>query len=84
MITYIPQRHAWVGEAIDEGKCLQCEVIEVEVVAGGIFSRRSAEHVETRISVVADVHPEILAARAAAKQEARAQKEAEQQARATA
>jgi hypothetical protein len=83
-LGYIPERHAWVGEAIDEGKLLQCAVVEVEVTGGGIFSRRRAEHVETRISVVAEVHPEIAAARAAASQEAREQKQAEQKARAAA
>ena len=83
-LGYIPQRHAWVGEAIDEGKVLQCIVVEVEVTGGGIFSRRHAEHVETRISVVADVHPEILAARAAAKQEAKERKQAEREALAAA
>lgn len=77
----IPQRHAWVAEAIGEGKVLECAVIEVEVTGGGIFSKRRAEHVETRISVVANVHPEIIAARAAARQEAREQKQAQQQAR---
>ncbi|XIA63093.1 hypothetical protein ACFIOY_27955 [Bradyrhizobium sp. TZ2] len=83
-LGYIPQRHVWVSEAIGEGKILQCAVIEVEVAGGGIFSKRRAEHVETRISVVADVHPEIIAARAAARQEAREQKQAEQKARAAA
>lgn len=83
-LGYIPHRHAWVGEAISEGKVLQCEVIEVEITGRGIFSRRRAEHVETRISVVADVHPEIIAARAAARQEAKEQKQAEQHARASA
>jgi tellurite resistance protein len=83
-LGYIPQRHAWVCEAIDEGRVLQCAVIEVEVTGGGIFSRRRAAHVETRISVIADVHPEIVAARAAARQEAKEQKQAEQTARAAA
>lgn len=81
-LGYIPQRHAWVGEAIDEGKALQCAVIEVEVTGGGIFSKKRAEHVETRISVVTEVDPNLTAARSAAKQEAREQKQAEQHARA--
>jgi len=83
-LGYVPQRHAWVSEAIDEGKLLQCAVIEVETTGGGIFSRRRAEHVETRISVVAEVHPEVIAARAAARKEASEQKQADQKARAAA
>lgn len=83
-LGYIPQRHAWVGQAIRQGKILQCAVIEVEVAGGGIFSKRRAEHVETRISVVADAHPGINTSRAAAKQEAKEQKQSEQQARAAA
>jgi tellurite resistance protein len=80
-LGYIPQRHAWVGNAIAEGKALQCAIVEVEVTSGGVFSKRRAEHVETRISVVADVNSEIVAARAAARQESKEQKQAEQQAR---
>lgn len=80
-LGYVPQRHSWVGKTIGEGKALQCEVIEIETTGGGIFSKRRAEHVETRISVISELHPEIMAARAAAKQEAKDQKNAEQQAR---
>jgi hypothetical protein len=83
-IGYIPQRHSWVSDAITEGRHLECIVIEVETIGGGIFSKRRAEHVETRISVLADVHPEIAAARDGAKQAAREQKLAEKQARAAA
>lgn len=80
-LGYIPQRHSWVGRAIAEGKELQCTVVEVEIAGGGIFSKRRAEHVETRISVISDENPQAIATKAAAKQQVYEQKAADKRAR---
>lgn len=50
-LGFVPRRHNWVSRAIDEGKTIQCEVVDIEIVSGTFFSRR-AEHVETRIAVL--------------------------------
>lgn len=77
-LGYVPRKHSWVGRAMDEGKSLECEIIEIEL-SGSVFSRR-AEHVETRISVV-DSAPVIDAAAAAAAIAKKTRKEREDRAR---
>ena len=79
-VGYVPRRHSWVGDAINEGKVLECCVVDIEI-AGGFLRRRRAEHVETRITIVAEVDPRILADREALRRARRERKELEDRAR---
>lgn len=79
-VGYVPRRHAWVGGAIDEGKQLECHVVDVEIT-GGMFRRKRAEHVETRISVIANVDPRLVVEQQAVQRAVRMQREKEDGAR---
>jgi hypothetical protein len=41
-IGYIPQRHRWVAEALDEGRTLACHVTEIDV-EGWLFWKRARQ-----------------------------------------